>query len=118
MDIGTWAEEFGAAITICDEHGVIVAMNEKAARTHAKSGGRALIGANLLDCHPEPARHKLETLLREQGRNSYTIEKAGMRKLIHQGPWFEGGVFRGLVELSIEIPVDMAHFVRSTESGG
>ena len=31
-------------------------MNEQAAKAYATQGGKALIGTNLLDCHPEPAR--------------------------------------------------------------
>ena len=30
----------------------------------------------------------------------------------YQAPWFHDGVFQGLVELSLEIPESMPHFVR------
>lgn len=32
--------------------------------------------------------------------------------MIYQSPWYKDGKFAGLVELSIEIPTEMAHFVR------
>ena len=44
--------------------------------------------------------------------NVYTIEKAGVKKLIYQAPWYRGGEYAGVVELSVEIPFQMPHFVR------
>jgi len=44
--------------------------------------------------------------------NTYTVEKRGIKKLIYQTPWFVDGKINGLVELSMEIPVEMAHFKR------
>lgn len=117
MNPGAWMKEFGAAITVCDPSGTIVAMNDKSCATFAKDGGGALIGRSLLDCHPEPARSKLRDLLRTQGSNAYTIEKAGVKKLIYQAPWYEAGQYRGLVELSLVIPFEMPHFVRAPKAG-
>jgi hypothetical protein len=51
-------------------------------------------------------------LLEARQRNVYTIEKKGVRKLIHQSPWYESGVCRGFVELSLEIPAEIPHFLR------
>lgn len=65
-----------------------------------------------MDCHPEPARSKLRGLLESGGSNVYTIEKGGVRKLIYQAPWSSGGERRGMVELSLELPAEMAHHVR------
>ena len=107
-----WANELGAALTVCDREGRILDMNDRAAKTFAKDGGRELVGKNLLDCHPEPARTKLKGMLESGRSNCYTIEKQGVRKLIYQAPWFEKGEYRGFVELSFEIPEMMPHFVR------
>ncbi len=116
MELGAWMKEFGAAITVCDREGTIVAMNERSCATFQKDGGRALIGKSLLDCHPEPARSRLLHLLETRGTNAYTIEKAGVKKLIYQAPWFEAGAYRGLVELSLVIPFEMPHFVRAPKT--
>ena len=52
--------------------------------------------------------------MKTHGTNAYTIEKAGVKKLIYQAPWFhDGGVFGGLVELSMVIPMEMPHFIRT-----
>jgi len=107
-----WIKEFPAAVTVCDAGGVILEMNDKAARTFEKDGGYKLIGKNLLDCHPDPAQGKVERLLDNQKANIYTIEKNGVKKLIYQSPWYRNGKYAGIVELSMEIPFDMPHFVR------
>ncbi len=87
-------------------------MNDRSARTFEKDGGHGLIGRNVLDCHPEPARTKLKGLLASGKANCYTIDKKGVRKLIFQSPWFEKGEYRGFVELSVEIPEKLPHFAR------
>jgi transcriptional regulator with PAS, ATPase and Fis domain len=107
-----WAKEWTAAVTVCDENGIILEMNDRAAETFADSGGRSLVGTNVLDCHPEPARSKLKSLMDERRTNVYTIEKAGRKKLIYQAPWHESGRFKGFVELSLELPGNIPHFVR------
>ena len=108
-----WMKEFPGAITVCDQDGVVVDMNDRAAATLEKDGGRALIGKNMLDCHPDPARSKVKEMLTSHARNVYTIEKNGVKKLIFQSPWFNNGTYAGFVELSLEIPFDLPHFVRS-----
>lgn len=107
-----WVAEFPGAVTVCDRHGVITAMNGKAAESFAGDGGAALVGTNLLDCHPEPSRTLVADLLASPRVNAYTIEKRGVHKVIYQAPWFDAGVFAGLVELSLEVPATMPHLVR------
>ncbi len=107
-----WVREFPGAITVCDANGIILEMNDKAIETFQAEGGAALIGTNVLDCHPEPARRKLKHLLETRQSNVYTIEKRGVKKLIYQTPWYQDGQYGGLVEVSLEIPAAMPHFVR------
>jgi hypothetical protein len=87
-------------------------MNNKAALSFETDGGRTLIGQSMLDCHPEPARSKLIELLQTRQKNVYTIEKKGVWKLVYQTPWYEDGSFQGLIEMVLEIPPEMPHFVR------
>ena len=108
-----WTSEFPAAITVCDAAGTILQINAKAAEVFASDGGLELIGSNVLDCHPEPARTKTELLLKTRSTNAYTIEKNGIKKLIFQAPWCQGNEYSGFVELSIEIPFELPHFIRS-----
>jgi transcriptional regulator with PAS, ATPase and Fis domain len=111
MDL-KYFQESQFAVTVCNENGIIIYMNNKSQKTFSNYGGNNLIGKSLLDCHPEPAKTMLAQMLITHIENSYTIEKNGVKKLIHQTPWFEGGVFKGYVEMSIEIPTDMPHYIR------
>ena len=106
-----WVKEYPGAVTVCDAQGIILYMNERAVKVLSGTG-KSLVGQNLLDCHPEPARTKLAELLRTQASNSYTIEKNGVKKLIHQSPWYQDCKYAGFVEFSIEIPLSMPHYIR------
>ena len=108
-----WTDGFSGAITVCDREGIVVYMNERSKMQFAKSGDDDLLGKSLIECHPEPARSLLMKMLDEPFSNSYTIEKKGIRKMIHQTPWMENGEFKGVVEISFEIPMDMPHHIRS-----
>lgn len=113
MSDHTWVKEFPGAITVCDADGIILEMNDNAARTFEKDGGASLVGRNMLDCHPEPARGKTERLLAARQMNVYTIEKNGVKKFIFQSPWYKDGQYSGFVEVSLEIPFELPHFVRT-----
>lgn len=109
----SWTDGFIGAITVCDREGIVIYMNERSKMQFAKSGDGDLLGKSLIECHPEPARSLLLKMLAEPMPNSYTIEKNGIHKMIHQTPWMENGEFKGVVELSFEIPVKMPHHKRS-----
>ena len=108
-----WIKEFPASVTVCDPEGIVLEMNDRAAKTFAKDGGLTLIGKSLLDCHPDRVRAKLERLMDSRQVNVYTIEKNDVKKLIYQSPWVLNGEYAGFVELSFEIPFEMPHFMRS-----
>ena len=112
MENHSWVQAFAGSITVCDPEGIILEMNDKAIENFKEQGGRNLIGTNLLDCHPEPARTKLKGLMEAQKANVYTVEKKGKRKFIYQTPWYRDEQYGGFVELILEIPEKMPHFVR------
>ena len=107
-----WVKEFPGGVTVFDADGVITEMNDKAATIFEENGGRALIGKNVFDCHTEPARSELKRLVETCQRNVYTIEKNGVKKLIYQSPWYLNGAYAGFIELSLEVPFELPHFVR------
>ena len=107
-----WTKEFLGSITVCNQAGIIIEMNKKSVENYRDDGGEKLIGKNMFDCHPEPARTKLRELMEKRQVNVYTIEKNGKRKLIYQAPWHVRGKYSGFIELSIEIPEQLPHFVR------
>ncbi len=109
---GSWVEECPIAITVTDAEGAIVEMNAAAREVFSAQGGGGLVGSNVFDCHPEPARSTLVELFAKRTPNHYTIAKDGRRKIIHQLPWFSAGAFCGFVEISVPIPDELPHFER------
>ncbi|MEF9985725.1 MAG: PAS sensor protein [Bacteroidales bacterium] len=114
-----WAKGVSFAVTVCDCEGFIIYMNDKSKATFAKHGD--MIGNNLKECHPAKAWKIITTLLEKGGSNSYTIYKNGVKKIIHQTPWYKNGnsasdastsTIGGLVEISIVIPQEMPHYIR------
>ncbi|MFB3903810.1 MAG: PAS domain-containing protein [Acidobacteriota bacterium] len=112
MSIHSWVQEIPVAVTVCDTRGVILEMNDQAGKVFKKEGGQKLIGSNVLDCHPQPARGRLQRLLESGERNVYMILKEGRRKLVYQVPWFEKGRYQGFVELVMEVPDEIPTFLR------
>jgi hypothetical protein len=108
----SWVKEFPGSVTVCDKDGIIIGLNDAAARDFATRGGYELIGRQILDCHPEPCRTRFSGLFKSHRQNIYTIQKDGRRKLIVQVPWSHGGEFAGYLEMDLEIPWDMPHFNR------
>jgi transcriptional regulator with PAS, ATPase and Fis domain len=112
IEAHNWVKSFPGAITVCDTKGNILEMNDESEMVFNEDGGRELIGTNLFSCHPVSARLKLEKLMQDKEINIYTIEKNGKKKLIYQTPWYKNGDYAGFIELSIEIPFEIHHFVR------
>ena len=104
------------AVTIRAKDGTILDMNEKSKKTFLKPGREKLIGENVLDCHPEPARSLLDDMLHHPRTNIYTVEKEGLKKLIFQTPWYDGKEYAGFMELSIVLPVDIPNRVRKPKN--
>ncbi|MDP3186487.1 MAG: PAS domain-containing protein, partial [Anaerolineales bacterium] len=69
MPENSWIKEFPGAVTVCDAEGIILEMNAAAEEVFKEDGGRKLIGSNVLDCHPEPARAKFKHMLDTQTAN-------------------------------------------------
>jgi len=114
MDIKMeWIKHFPHAVTVADPDGKVTFMNDKAIQTFADHGGAALIGSSLYDCHKPSSVEKIKHMLATGESNIYTIEKAGVKKMIVQQPLLDNGRVTGIVEISIILPAEVAHFVRS-----
>jgi transcriptional regulator with PAS, ATPase and Fis domain len=112
MGPADWIKEFPGAVTVCDTRGIIIALNDQAEKAFQSKGGSRLLGANVLDCHPEPARSKLAEMMENPRLNAYTIEKKGRHRLVYHAPWVQDGRYAGFVEMILEIPDPLPHFVR------
>lgn len=107
-----WAAELPVSITVCDKKGVITYVNDKSRKTFTKDADDELIGKNLKDCHSSESTTKIFHLMDTNKSNIYTIEKRSKKKMIIQVPWYMENEIGGLVELSIELPDEIPHFVR------
>lgn len=109
----SWIQEFPAAITVVDSNGIIIDLNDKAAQTFNKYGGKTLIGKSVFDCHTNDSLEKIKKLLTTKCPNTYSIEKNGVKKLIHQTPWFIDSDYAGFIEFSFEIPFEIPHLIHA-----
>ena len=116
MDNHRWVQEFSGAVTVCDPQGIVLEMNDQAEEMFQEWGGKKLLGSNLYDCHPEPARTKLKLLMDKQQENIYIVEKNGIKRLICQTPWYINGKYSGFVEIALKIPASMPHFIRESST--
>ena len=107
-----WLDGIAVAATVCDRQGICIFMNAEASRLFESQGGCALVGKSLLDCHGESSRARFAAQLQTPTSNTYTVEKNGMRRIIHQIPWYRNGDFAGVVEMSFPLPHTLPHFVR------
>lgn len=103
-----WADELDCAVTVCDTEGAVLYQNSRSREVNGDVQGRSL-----LPCHSERSRAIIRRLAEEGGKNVYTIEKRGVKKLIYQTVWRADGTIRGLVEFSLELPDELPHYVRS-----
>jgi hypothetical protein len=115
MNNSSWVKEFPAAIKACDANGILIMMNDIAEKNAETKGGRGLIGKSIIPLHSDPSKEKINMMLKKHSINCYTIEKNGVKVLIYQSPWYEKNEFKGIVELSLEIPWDMPHYVREVK---
>jgi hypothetical protein len=97
---------------VCDRKYKILYMNAKAAKDHADDGGRALIGTDLMDCHPPAAQAKLREVLASGRPNVYTTQETRKKKLVYQCQWKNGGRVGGVAQFVIELPRDVPHHAR------
>lgn len=111
FDTPSWADELDCAITLCNTEGVVCYQNHRSIAVNGDVRGRSL-----LPCHNDRSREIIRRLLQTGGKNVYTIQKKGIRKLIYQTVWRDGGRIGGLVEFSMEIPEEMPHYIRQTQN--
>lgn len=78
-------DEADISVTICDKEGKIIEMNQQSRQVNCPDG-RDLIGFNVLDCHPEPARSLLQKMMTEELKHVYTIDKKGKKSSSTRSP--------------------------------
>lgn len=96
-----WIDGFPGYIAVCDTEGRILEMNKRIADYFAESGGKALIGSNLYDCHNPASGQMIHELMKSQRAEVYTHEEDGVRELVLHVPWYKDDNFAGLVEITL-----------------
>jgi hypothetical protein len=112
MEEHAWVKELLAEVMVCDTTGTILEMNAEAEALFDDDGGRGLLGLNVLTCHPEPSRSKLERMLAKPVVNAYFNTENGEKRFFFQSPWYQNGQYAGFVEFSFEVPENIPHFIR------
>ena len=110
--MSAWVKEFPAEVMVCNTEGIILEMNDEAETLFADDGGRGLLGSNVLGCHPEPSRSKLERMMDKQIANAYFNTEDGEKRFFFQAPWKVNGQYAGFVEISFTVPDEIPHFIR------
>lgn len=103
-----WLDGAKMSVTVTDKNGIVVYANVN----NEIENYEELMGRDIFECHPEPSRSLLRDMYSNPRDNTYTIEKNGRKKLIHQTPWYKAGEFAGYIEFSFVIPIDMPHHKR------
>lgn len=108
----SWVKELPAEVMVCNSKGIITEMNLEAEVLFARDGGSGLLGTDVLDCHPEPSRSKLQGMMEKPVTNAYYSTENGEKRFVFQAPWTLDGQYAGFVEISFQVPDDIPHFVR------
>lgn len=114
-------ENLPVAITVTGKDFRIVDMNRRSAEVN-NHGSKSIVGNDLMHCHNERSQDIIRHIAASREPNVYTVEKTNtdgrqVKKLIYQSPWYDSdGSYGGLIELSLEIPFDMPHYVRKPKS--
>lgn len=117
MTTKAWFKVFPGAITVTDENGIILEMNDQSAEMFKDDGGYEIIGWDAITCHPEPTQTKVRKMYETQKPNIYSIQKNGQKQLVYQTPYFEDNKFSGFVEICLPMPEEIPHFNRDEPQG-
>ena len=104
-----WVKELPIIITVSDAENTIIEMNDRSAGYFEGDGGDLLIGSDVMACHPELARSKLQSMIDTEKTNVYSFEESGKKMLVYQMPWYVKGDYAGYVEMIMEIPDEIPH---------
>jgi transcriptional regulator with PAS, ATPase and Fis domain len=107
-----WVEEFPGMISVCDKEGKILVLNRKIADYFESTGGKELIGSNLFDCHGKSSGAQIRALMTKEKAHIYIAEENGERELVIHAPWYKGGEFSGLVEITVPLEGEIMEIKR------
>ena len=104
-ELGTLFSGLRAAVTVADEEGRIVFLNDRAIAHYQYGGGEVLIGTSLYDCHNESSQDKIDSLYARYRAGDliptryYEDRGDGTAQSVVLIPIAVEGHFRGVAEL-------------------
>lgn len=107
-ELGTLFGGLRAAVTVADEDGRIVFMNDLAVEQYQDRGGERLVGTDLYDCHNPDSRKKIRQLYARYRTGDLAPTRYreargdGLAEGIILIPLVVDGHFRGIAELMWE----------------
>jgi PAS domain S-box-containing protein len=107
MQVNSYFDELQNPITVCDTNGIIVYMNKASEKMLEKYKSKNLIGKSLYDCHNPQSNKIIRRLIASGESNSYYTLKNGIKKFVHQTPWYVEGKISGLMEIITVLPEDV-----------
>jgi len=112
MENYMYFNEIQNPVTICDIKGIVVYMNKAAEKMLEKYDNKNLIGKSLYECHNSHSNEIIKRLIENEESNSYFTLKNGVKKFVHQTPWYIDGKMSGLIEIITVLPGDVPTFER------
>lgn len=112
MSENDWCNEIAMEIMVSTRDGKIVEMNKAAQTVFKPDGGLNLLGKDILECHPQPARQKLLNMMDTQNTNAFLDTENGIKRFYFQSPWYLSGEYSGFIELSFEVGGEIPHYKR------
>jgi len=109
---GEWMATYPAEIMICDQNGTILEMSGVAIQMYAKEGGAEMIGRNVFEHHPAPARSQILKIVNQRRHVIYTTEQRGLKKLVSIAPWYRGGEYAGFALIVLDLPAQLPNLVK------
>jgi transcriptional regulator with PAS, ATPase and Fis domain len=103
-ELGTLFAGLRATVTVADEDGHIVFLNDRAIAHYADRGGRELIGTHLHDCHNTTSQKKIRQMYAryragDLSPTRYHQQEDRTARTIVVLPIIVEGKFRGVAEL-------------------
>ena len=76
-------------------------MNQRIADYFAVTGGKALIGSSIFDCHNPKSAQMVREEISSHKTIVYIHEEDGQKEVVLHVLWYQDGKFAGLVEISL-----------------
>jgi len=104
-ELGSLFAGLRATVTVADEDGRIIFLNDLAIAHYADRGGRSLIGTHLNDCHNPTSQAEIEAMYARYRTGDFTptryhhVKEDGLDETIVLIPLVTDGRLRGVAEL-------------------